>query len=278
MEYLIVGGVALLASGLTLVSGFGLGTLLLPAFLLFFPAEAAVAMTGVVHLLNNLFKLILVGRGADLRIVVRFGLPAVLAAFAGAALLVHLAGLDPLFSYEFAGATRRVLRANLLIAPLIALFGAAEFVPSLRSVQFDPRYLPLGGLLSGLFGGLSGHQGALRSAFLIRLGLDKSTFIATGVTIVCLIDFTRVSVTRNDLRSAGPGVRLDIMIVATLAAFCGALGRSAARKRRDPAGCSAARGGPPSCDCRRTRFRNSVTGHTACAIPRQKPAPAPPVT
>jgi uncharacterized membrane protein YfcA len=39
MSYLVVCAVALLASALTFFSGFGLGTLLLPAFALFFPIE-----------------------------------------------------------------------------------------------------------------------------------------------------------------------------------------------------------------------------------------------
>ncbi|MEK9138207.1 MAG: sulfite exporter TauE/SafE family protein, partial [Bacteroidota bacterium] len=59
MEYLIVCTIALLASGLTLFSGFGLGTLLLPAFILFFPPDVAVGMTAIVHFLNNIFKLVL---------------------------------------------------------------------------------------------------------------------------------------------------------------------------------------------------------------------------
>jgi len=71
MDYLIIGTVAFLASGLTLYSGFGLGTVLLPAFALFFPAETAVAATGTVHLLNNLFKGGLLRRTADWRIVMR---------------------------------------------------------------------------------------------------------------------------------------------------------------------------------------------------------------
>ena len=54
MEFVVIGVVAFLASGLTLYSGFGLGTVLLPAFALFFPAPVAVAATGVVHLLNGL--------------------------------------------------------------------------------------------------------------------------------------------------------------------------------------------------------------------------------
>jgi uncharacterized membrane protein YfcA len=61
VSYLLVFAMAFLASGLTFFSGFGLGTLLLPAFALFFPIEQAVALTAVVHFLNGLFKLGLVG-------------------------------------------------------------------------------------------------------------------------------------------------------------------------------------------------------------------------
>ena len=82
--------VAALASALTLYSGFGLGTLLLPAFALFFPAPVAVAATGVVHLLNNLFKGTLLRKRADWPTVFKFGIPAVPAAIAGAWLLAWL--------------------------------------------------------------------------------------------------------------------------------------------------------------------------------------------
>ena len=65
MDLLIISLTALLGSALTLFSGFGLGTLLLPAFALFFPLELSVALTAVVHFLNNLFKLVLLGSHAD---------------------------------------------------------------------------------------------------------------------------------------------------------------------------------------------------------------------
>ncbi len=58
MSYLIICGTALIVSGLTLFSGFGLGTLLMPAFALFFPVEVAVEATAVVHLANNIFIII----------------------------------------------------------------------------------------------------------------------------------------------------------------------------------------------------------------------------
>jgi hypothetical protein len=57
MTYVVVMAVAFIASGLTFFSRFGLGTLLLPAFAIFFPAEHAVALTAVVHFLNGLFEL-----------------------------------------------------------------------------------------------------------------------------------------------------------------------------------------------------------------------------
>lgn len=72
-ELVLIGATALLASGLTLFSGFGLGTLLMPVFALFFPVAVAIAATAVVHLANNLFKLALLARLADWRVVLRFG-------------------------------------------------------------------------------------------------------------------------------------------------------------------------------------------------------------
>jgi uncharacterized protein len=93
MDTIFICAVAVLASGVTLFSGFGLGTVLMPAFALFFPVPAAIAATAVVHLANNLFKVVLVGRDADWRIALKFSLPAAIAAIAGASLLNGFAGL-----------------------------------------------------------------------------------------------------------------------------------------------------------------------------------------
>ncbi len=222
MEFVVVPVVALLTSGLTLFSGFGLGTLLLPAFLVFFPAELAVAMTAIVHFLNNIFKLGLVGRHANVRVVLRFGVPAIVAAFAGAALLFVLSAEEPLLTYVALGRTFSITPIKLLMAVLIAGFALMESLPSLQSLQFSPKFLPLGGLLSGFFGGLSGHQGALRSAFLVRAGLSKEAFIATGVVIACLIDMTRLGVYARHLTVGGLRENTMLLAIATLSAFLGA--------------------------------------------------------
>jgi len=83
MMVLLIGLVAFVASALTFVSGFGLGTLLMPVFAVFMPVERAVAATGVVHFLNSLFKFGLVGRHAHWPTVLRFGVPALVASLLG---------------------------------------------------------------------------------------------------------------------------------------------------------------------------------------------------
>ncbi len=125
-EFLLIAIVAAVASALTLYSGFGLGTILLPAFALFFPAPMAVAATGVVHLLTNLFKSALLGRHADWRIVARFGLPAIPAAVAGAWLLTWLGGTSRLYEWSPGGATFGPTGAGFTIGAMLIVFAALD--------------------------------------------------------------------------------------------------------------------------------------------------------
>lgn len=222
MHYLAVCLAALAASGLTLFSGFGLGTLLMPVFAVFFPIEVAVAQTAAVHFANNLFKLALFGKSTDRAVLLRFGLPAILASFAGAALLLWLSHLPPLATWDLGGRACTVHPVKLTVAALMLLFSLAELWPGRKELAFDRRWLPAGGLLSGFFGGLSGHQGAFRSAFLVRAGLTKEAFIGTGVSIACLVDFTRLATYADLLDSPGLTASLPLVGAATLAAFLGA--------------------------------------------------------
>ena len=225
MTYLIVGGVALIASGLTLFSGFGLGTLLLPAFALFYPIEIAVGATAAVHLLNNLFKLALVGRDADLGVVLRFGLPGLVAAFGGARVLALLTGLPEVYRYELFGSVHTVTPVDLVIAVLIAGFAVAELMPSRERRGFGRAWLPLGGAISGFFGGLSGHQGAMRSVFLLNCGLSKRAYIGTGVACAVLVDLARLAVYAKAFSLGAPSGNGEIwgpLSFAAAAALAGA--------------------------------------------------------
>jgi uncharacterized protein len=233
MNLFVICVVAFLASGLTFFSGFGLGTLLLPAFALFFPVEQAVALTGVVHFLNGLFKLRLVGRSADRATLIRFGIPAVGASLLGALVLARLADVQPLMSYEFMEWSLVVTPIKVTIGGLLLLFASLEFSRRFRQLSFAPQYLPIGGLLSGFLGGLSGMQGALRSAFLVRAGLTKDAFIGTGVAIAALIDVSRLGVYSTALLQEARELDYLLLGAAVLSAFAGAaLGNRYLKKMR----------------------------------------------
>jgi len=226
MDYLIICTTALAVSAVTLFSGFGLGTVLMPAFALFFPLPVAIAATAVVHLANNLFKLALLGRAANWSVVLRFGVPAAIAALAGATAMLGFAGFNAVAEYELFGRDLLVTPLKLTIGLLIVVFAALELSPSFAALAVPPKYLPLGGLLSGFFGGLSGNQGAFRSAFLIKAGLDKTAFVATGVVAAVIVDCVRLTVygasyftTRVEVL---PEDIVGLVIAATLAAFLGA--------------------------------------------------------
>jgi uncharacterized protein len=222
MDYIIICFIALIGSALTFFSGFGLGTLLTPVFALFFPVEIAVAMTAVVHFLNNLFKLALVGRAADWSVVKQFGIPSVIAAIMGALVLKTLGNTTILTTYTAFGHIFGVSLLKTIIGSLLIIFAFWEISPSLNALSFDKKYLSFGGFLSGFFGGLAGFQGALRSAFLIKVGLPKESFIATGVVIACLIDVSRLGVYAEKWTTSHSSLNWQLIAVATLFAFIGA--------------------------------------------------------
>lgn len=222
MSYIVIALVAALASALTFFSGFGLGTLLMPAFAFFVPVELAIGMTAVVHFANGLFKVALVGGNAGRRVVFRFGVPAILAAFAGALALGALADLPPWYAYPVGERVFTVTPVKAAVGALLIAFTLWETLPSTKDRQFGPRWMPLGGVLSGFFGGLSGNQGALRSAFLVRAGLDKAAFIGTGAVIACLIDVTRLGTYTRQFAAARESIDYALLATGILAAFAGA--------------------------------------------------------
>lgn len=221
MEVILVSFAAFVASILTFFSGFGLGTLLTPVMMIFFPVETAIALTGIVHLFNNLYKIILVGKHANVHVIKKFGIPAILASFLGAWLLVHFPIVEPIFSYSLLGKNFEIFLLKLLISLFLIVFALLDLIPYFRNLQFDNNKLALGGAFSGFFGGLSGNQGALRSAFLIKAGLSKSAFIGTAVVISTMVDFTRLGVYFSQAETSGLFDNNTMVIFSVIAAICG---------------------------------------------------------
>ena len=143
-------------------------------------------------------------------------------AIIGAVLLSQLSIATPLFQYSAFGNTFSTTPIKLVIGIVILTFVFLELSPRLSDIELDKKYLPIGGIISGFFGGLSGHQGALRSMFLIKAGLSKEQFIATGVMLAIIVDLSRMTIYGWDITQTSTTIAWPPVICATLAAFTGA--------------------------------------------------------
>lgn len=222
MEIIVISLVAFFAAILTFFSGFGLGTILTPVMMIFFPVDIAIAFTGIVHFSNNIFKLLIVGQKANKKVLIRFGIPAIFAAFFGSYILINMDTNYIMYSYTLMGELQSISYVKFLISIILIVFALIDLIPFFKKLKFGEKSLPLGGFLSGFFGGLSGNQGALRSSFLIKLNLEKQTFIATTVVISFFVDLTRLGVYSTNLFKINLEEHLVLGICSVSSAILGA--------------------------------------------------------
>jgi len=192
MDLVIVAVAVVFASGLTFFSGFGLGTIMLPVFSLFFDVSIAVGATAIVHLANNIFKFALVSKHIHFPTLLRFGIPAMIFGAIGGLLLKQIDGLPILHTYSIGGGTFEITTVKLVVGILMIFFAIFDLSPRLNNIQVQPKHLPFGGILSGFFGGVSGHQGAFRATFLTKVGLTKEQFIGTSNSVSLAVDLARL--------------------------------------------------------------------------------------
>jgi uncharacterized membrane protein YfcA len=230
MELVLIGIVTFFVSGLTLFSGFGLGTVLMPVFALFFPVPLAIAATAIVHFLNNLFKLGLMAKKADWKVVLRFGIPAAVAALLGAMALNLFNDIPAIKDYTIGSTSFEITVIKVVIGSLIVIFSLLELSPRFQALAFPIRWLPVGGVLSGFFGGLSGNQGVLRSAFLIKAGLSKEAFVATGIVAAVIVDAVRLTVYGTTAMGNHLSQSRTVLVPVLIASICALLGTWVAKQ------------------------------------------------
>jgi uncharacterized protein len=159
-SYIIIITVSIAVSALAFFSGFGLGTVLLPAFALFFPVPVAIAATAIVHLVNNIFKSVLIGKKANWHVVLKFALPGALAAIGGAYLLNLLSNIPAITMYRIGNSSHEinVIYGLVLAASLAAITGSITGTLILKKITMRIIKLVVGimliivaaGMISGL--------------------------------------------------------------------------------------------------------------------------------
>ncbi|MBI5026934.1 MAG: sulfite exporter TauE/SafE family protein [Nitrospirae bacterium] len=197
---------AFAAAAMTLMTGFGLGTVLTPVFLIFYDVKIAILIVAVVHLANNLLKVSLFGRHISKDILKRFGVLTLIGAFIGA-----------FFQGKMDSSVVKVLLGIVLI--FLGLKETTAFGEKLRLPQ---KIDFIGGFLSGLLGGFVGNQGAIRSAYLLNYQISKEAFIVTAATIASIVDITRIPVYAFSNRQALLD-NMSILLITVAAAYAGTL-------------------------------------------------------
>lgn len=195
---------AFLAASLTLMTGFGLGTILTPVFLIFYDVKIAILIVAVVHLSNNLLKVSLFGSHISIDILKRFGALTLAGAFIGA-----------FFQGKMDSSIVKILLGTSLI--FLGLKEATGFGEKIRLPQ---KIDFIGGFLSGLLGGFVGNQGAIRSAYLLNYNIPKETFVATAAIIASVVDVTRIPVyifSNKDVLTDNA----ILLLITTASAFAG---------------------------------------------------------
>ena len=170
--------ITLVAAALTVPAGFGLATMLTPVVLFWLPPHEAIAVVAIIHGAHNAWKLKLLRLSVDFGAVKRYGWALVVGAVIGALLHSYIPS-DPLLL---------VVGLALVILPILS---ATERWTNFRLPESEDR---IGGFGSGFFGGLTGHQGALRAMFLQKRLPDKVSYAATASVLALAVDITRIPI------------------------------------------------------------------------------------
>ena len=170
--------ITVLAAALTVPAGFGLATMLTPIILLWLPPHEAIAVVAIIHGAHNAWKLKLLRSSVDFIAVKRYGWALVIGAIIGAVLHSYIPS-DPLLL---------VVGIALIVLPILSV---TERWTNIRLPDTEDR---IGGFGSGFFGGLTGHQGALRAMFLQKRLPDKVAYAATASILALAVDVTRIPI------------------------------------------------------------------------------------
>jgi uncharacterized membrane protein YfcA len=169
---------AIAAGAIAAVSGFGIGSLLTPLFALHAGTKTAVAAVSIPHLIGTAIRFWRLRASVDRVVLWRFGLMSAAGGLAGA--LLNARATSPALTIVFGS--------------LLVFAGAAQLTGQAQRWRFHGSVAWIAGAVSGLFGGLVGNQGGIRSAAMLGFDLPKERFVATATAIALFVDAARMPV------------------------------------------------------------------------------------
>jgi uncharacterized membrane protein YfcA len=168
----------IVAGAIAAISGFGIGSILTPLLAAWIGTKLAVAVVSIPHFIGTALRFVVIRKHVDRHVLLSFGATSAAGGLAGA--ILHIWLRSAILGY--------VLGALLVFAGITGLTGLAS------RMRFGKRSAWIAGALSGVFGGLIGNQGGIRSAALLGCNLRRDAFVATATAIALLVDVFRMPV------------------------------------------------------------------------------------
>ena len=170
--------VAVLAGAIASVAGFGIGSLLTPLLASQVELKVAVAAVSLPHIAGTALRYWRLRQHVDRHVLWSFGITSALGGLVGA--LLHGLATSPALTAVFA--------VLLIFAGIAGLTGLEA------RMRFRGTIAWIAGALSGLFGGLVGNQGGIRSAAMLGIGVPRGAFVATATATALFVDIARIPV------------------------------------------------------------------------------------
>jgi len=170
--------VSIIAGGIASLAGFGIGSLLTPLVSVKTGIGVAVAGVSIAHFFGTALRFILLRKSVNKAVFISFGLTSAAGGLIGA--LLHNTFQNVVLTVIFG--------CLLILAGMLGLTGLSN------KIRLSGFPVWLAGGVSGLFGGLVGNQGGIRSAALLGFKLDKNQFVATATGIALMVDLARIPV------------------------------------------------------------------------------------
>jgi uncharacterized protein len=169
---------AVLAGGIASISGFGIGSLITPLFALKTGTSIAVAGVSIAHFLGTALRFWIWKKYVNKKVLISFGITSAVGGLIGA-----------LFHNIF----QNVI-LTIIFGCLLAFAGISGLTGILEKLRLNGPAAWIAGALSGVFGGLVGNQGGIRSAAMFGFDLKGKEFVATATGIALAVDCARMPV------------------------------------------------------------------------------------
>jgi uncharacterized protein len=195
---------AVVAGAVASIAGFGVGSLLTPLLTVRYGAKVAVALVAIPHAIATFIRLWRLRSSISWPVLRSFGVTSAAGGLIG--------------GYIFTQAGGELLAR--VLGGLLVVVGIAELIGVTQRMRFSGATAWIAGSISGIFGGMVGNQGGIRSAGLLAFNLSPREFIATAAVIALIVDLVRTPLYMWEAGSEMLAA-LRIMTIATVGVVVG---------------------------------------------------------